>query len=361
VLHQYTDVEKLTSIITVKIHVLSDTRLDAEASVYIDGKFQFHSKFVVGDKTNSEKEKIRNKNIKTIEGTLVTLGVINISNATLWWPLGYGDQHLYEVDVHYSSPMDMDYYDPNASPLFHSLKRKIGLRTVELIQELVVDKYEPVITEINNVQPTTFYFRINGKSIFIKGANFIPIDAFQSRITPEDREYLLRVAVESNMNMIRVWGGGIYQPDDFYDKADQLGIMIWQEFMFACALYPRDKLFLDSVALEVEQQVMRLSSHSSIIIWGGNNENEAALDWFQESRERRDMYVVDYNKFFIDTVLLTLRNIDGNERGLQRVFVDSSPSNGAFPPSSLDPGMYIKKWGPTGTPTAGSYFLHAYT
>lgn len=353
-LHQKTNVEELTSDITVKIHVLSDTRLEAEASVYMDGKYQFHSKFLVGDKSDGEKTNIGNRDIKTMGGTLITLGVINVLNASLWWPQGYGDQHLYEVEVRVD-PMDYYDLDVNASPLFQSLKRSIGLRTVELIQEPVSDsKNKPVIKENYKVKPTTFYFRINGESIFIKGANCIPLDAFQSRITPKDREYLLTVAVESNMNMIRVWGGGIYQPDDFYDKADQLGIMIWQEFMFACALYPRDEVFLDSVALEVEQQLLRLSSHPSIIIWGGNNENEAALDWFQEARERREMYVVDYNKLFIDTVLRILRKIDGDEGGLQRAFVDSSPSNGPFPPSSLDPDMYIKKWGPTGTASAGS-------
>lgn len=353
-LHQKTNVEALTSDISVKIHVLSDTRLEAEAIVYMDGKYQFHSKFLVGDKSDNEKTSIENGDIETMKGTLITLGVINVLNASLWWPQGYGDQHLYEIDVRFFDLMDYYDLDANALPLFQSLKRSIGLRTIELIQEPVSDsKNKSVIEENYKVQPTTFYFRINGEPIFIKGANCIPLDAFQSRITPKDREYLLTVAVESNMNMIRVWGGGIYQPDDFYDKADQLGIMIWQEFMFACALYPRDEVFLDSVALEVEQQVIRLSSHPSIIIWGGNNENEVALDWFQKARERRDMYVVDYNKLFIDTVLRILRKIDGDKGGLQRAFVDSSPSNGASPPSSLDPDMYIKKWGPTNTPLAG--------
>ena len=89
------------------------------------------------------------------------------------------------------------------------------------------------------VPAATFYFKINDMPIFCLGANFIPIDSFQSRVTKEDREYILRAAVEANMNMIRIWGGGLYQPDDFYELADEMGIMLWEEIMLACALYPR--------------------------------------------------------------------------------------------------------------------------
>ena len=87
--------------------------------------------------------------------------------------------------------------------------------------------------------------------------------------------------------MIRIWGGGVYQPDDFYDMADEMGLMVWEETMFACALYPRNKEFLTNVYAEIEQLVWRLSTHPSIVIWGGNNENEVALGWFQQSQKNR--------------------------------------------------------------------------
>lgn len=203
VLHQNTDVKNLRSEIVVKIYVLSDIRMEAEASVYLDGKYQFNSKFIIGNEINSGKKVIRNENMETMGGTLITLGVIKILNATLWWPRGYGGQDLYEIEIRYFNPVD--YYDTNTSPLIQSLKRKLGLRTVELIQEPIINsKSEFIKNEIYNVQQTTFYFRINSISIFMKGANFIPIDAFQSRITQKDRGYLLGVAAESNMNMIRV-------------------------------------------------------------------------------------------------------------------------------------------------------------
>lgn len=97
------------------------------------------------------------------------------------------------------------------------------------------------------------------------------------------------------MNMLRVWGGGIYQHDAFYNIADELGLLLWQEFMFACALYPRDTAFLATVSDEVGQQLRRLAHHASIAIWGGNNENEAALDgWYAEARAQPQLYAIDY-------------------------------------------------------------------
>lgn len=94
------------------------------------------------------------------------------------------------------------------------------------------------------------------------------------------------------MNILRVWGGGIYQHDRFYDQADKLGIMIWQEAMFACAMYPRDQNFLDNVRGEIRYQVRRLMSHASLVIFSGNNENEAAFTWFPETRQNPNLYAV---------------------------------------------------------------------
>ena len=129
-----------------------------------------------------------------------------------WWPNGYGEQTLYTLAV-YNGKQFMG-------------QRSIGFRTVELAQH----GYRP------NINGTSFYFVINGHPIFVKGSNWIPPDAFQERVSDERLERLLLSAKLANMNMLRVWGGGIYERDSFYDLADRLGIMLWHDFMFACSL-----------------------------------------------------------------------------------------------------------------------------
>ncbi len=133
-------------------------------------------------------------------------------NIQLWWPNGYGDQKLYTLSVY------------NQEQLIGS--RVIGFRTVQLIEH----DYGPTING------TSFYFLINYQQVFIKGSNWIPPDAFQERVTDERLQRLLRSAQLANMNMLRVWGGGIYERDSFYEIADRLGIMLWHDFMFACSL-----------------------------------------------------------------------------------------------------------------------------
>ena len=134
------------------------------------------------------------------------------SSIQLWWPNGYGDQQLYTLTVYTQRQLVG--------------QRSIGFRTVQLIQH----DYGPAING------TSFYFLINYQSIFIKGSNWIPADAFQERVTDDELERLLRSAQLANMNMLRVWGGGVYERESFYDIADRLGIMLWHDFMFACSL-----------------------------------------------------------------------------------------------------------------------------
>lgn len=138
--------------------------------------------------------------------------LISNEKVALWWPNGYGNQQLYNLSVYNQN----QYID----------SRLIGFRTVELVQH----NYGPTING------TSFYFLINGYPIFIKGSNWIPPDAFQERVTDERLERLLRSAQLANMNMLRIWGGGIYERDSFYGMTDQLGIMLWHDFMFACSL-----------------------------------------------------------------------------------------------------------------------------
>uniref|UniRef100_A0AAX7U0L8 Beta-mannosidase n=1 Tax=Astatotilapia calliptera TaxID=8154 RepID=A0AAX7U0L8_ASTCA len=192
---------------------------------------------------------------------------------------------------------------------------QVYFRTVELIQEPVVGS-----------PGLSFYFRINGKPIFLKGSNWIPVHSFQDQVTPDVLKNLLQSAVDANMNALRVWGGGVYEQDLFYEICDELGIMVWQDFMFACAMYPTETDFIQTVREEVVQQVQRLKSHPSIIIWSGNNENEAALatDWFDIPASQRPKYIRDYVMLYVDNIKKLVQEEDQS-----RPFLVSSPTNGA--------------------------------
>jgi len=199
---------------------------------------------------------------------------IRVKNVRRWWPNGFGEQFRYDLSVRLGEAV---------------CEKKIGLREIQLINQ--EDK--------NGLSMT---FRVNGVDIFCKGANWIPADAMPQRQTPALYEDLLQSAADANMNMLRVWGGGQYEQDAFYDLCDAKGLMVWQDFMFSCALYPADKEFLANVREEVIHQVKRLRDHACIAIWCGNNENLAALKWYQESRDSRDRYLVDYDRLYEGTI-----------------------------------------------------------
>ncbi len=191
-----------------------------------------------------------------------------IAKPKRWWPVGSGEQSLTEVSVR--SGRDL-------------WQQRIGLRQIELINE-------------KDETGARFAFRVNGKEIFCRGANWIPADALPSRATPVLTRKLLKAAVDANMNMIRVWGGGYYEQDWFYDLCDELGIMVWQDFQFACNLYPADEGFLKQVRREVSEQVAGLKHHACIAVWCGDNELIGALNWFPESRANRDRYLAAYDR-----------------------------------------------------------------
>lgn len=173
-----------------------------------------------------------------------------LDDVKLWWPNGSGDSHLYNIQIKLTDD----------SVIYDEINKRVGIRTVELI--------------LKEKEVNTFRFQVNGHPVFAKGANWIPGDSFLPRVTSDKYERLLSLAKDGNMNIIRVWGGGIYENDIFYDLCDELGLMVWQDFMFACASYPEYKEFLENVSEEIKQNVYRLKNHSSIIIWCGNNENE---------------------------------------------------------------------------------------
>ena len=161
----------------------------------------------------------------------------------------------------------------------------------------------------------SFEFVINGKPVFAKGVNWIPSDFFPHRMTEERYRELLQACKDANINMIRVWGGGIYEPDIFYDLCDEMGIMVWQDFMFAGTLYPGDKSFLDNVKKEATEQVLRLRHHPCIVLWCGNNEVKNGWeDWGWQANytaEQREQLDHDMHYLF-DTLLANVVSMNGN-------------------------------------------------
>jgi len=198
----------------------------------------------------------------------VTDVAFEVENPDLWWPAGQGGQPLHDLTVAVADRVET---------------RRIGLRKIELVTE-------------KDAAGLSFRFRVNGRDIFAKGANWIPADALSGRISADKTRGLLQSAVDAHMNMIRVWGGGRYEPDSFYDACDELGLMVWQDFMFACNLYPSTPGFLEEVAAEVAENVARIGHHACLALWCGDNELIGALTWFEESRKDRDRYLVNYDR-----------------------------------------------------------------
>jgi beta-mannosidase len=174
---------------------------------------------------------------------------ISIAKPKLWWPVGYGAPNLYRVSATVT----------DASGEVAKTDKRIGLRTVELRRE-------------SDAWGKSFEFVVNGVPIFAKGANLIPFDSFPPRATDAQMRRELTSAKAANMNMLRIWGGGYYGTDSFYDMADEMGLMIWQEFMFGGAVPPYDVAFRENTRQEAIEQVIRLRDHPSIVLWCGNNE-----------------------------------------------------------------------------------------
>ncbi len=200
-------------------------------------------------------EVVKSKDVSLSRGVNEIEVEYEIGNPKLWWPNGLGEQSMYKLTAEVITSHGKSDYSYN-----------LGLRTVELVR----DKDEVGVS---------FYFKVNGYPVFMKGANVIPNDVFLDRVTPEKYEHIIKSAHDSNFNMLRVWGGGIYEKNIFYDLCDKYGILIWQDFMFACNMYPGDPEFLNSVKEEAQYNVRRLRNHPSIAMWCGNN--EILEGWFQ--------------------------------------------------------------------------------
>ncbi|MEO3814501.1 glycoside hydrolase family 2 protein [Sphaerisporangium sp. B11E5] len=188
--------------------------------------------------------------------------VLAVPEPDMWWPRGHGDQPLYPLTVRVA-PEGTGQGAGEALPGHDEWTGTVGFRSVRL-----------------DLTDGAFTIVVNDVPVFVRGANWIPDDCFPARVTRERLEERLGQACGANMNLVRVWGGGLYESDDFYDLCDRLGLMVWQDFPFACAAYPEEEPFASEVEAEARDNVVRLMPHPSLVLWNGNNENiEGYHDW----------------------------------------------------------------------------------
>ncbi|SFE55026.1 beta-mannosidase [Sunxiuqinia elliptica] len=278
------DLARLTAVVEVE----SQKKAEATYEVLVDGK------------------PVKSKVIKLEEGLHTYSLDFEIENPKLWWTHGLGEQPLYAVTANLTVDNRLT-----------SREDRIGIRTLELVRD-------------HDEQGTSFYFKLNGVPVFMKGANYIPNDVFLPRVTDENYRRVINTAKNSNMNMLRVWGGGIYENDLFYDLCDEAGILVWQDFMFACAMFPGDEAFLNNVKEEAIDNIKRLRNHPSIAMWCGNNEILAA--WYgwgwkkkeeAKNKENADKMWKAYEDIFHTILPEAVEAYDSD-----RFYWASSPSSG---------------------------------
>ncbi len=245
-----------------------------------------------------------------------------VENPRLWWPNEMGEQYLYDFEIRLKS----------SDKILDSKQIKTGVKTVQIVQE-------------PDAKGFSFYFKVNGVPMYAKGANYVPEEMIETWIKPENTQKLLKMAQEAHFNMLRVWGGGIYPSDDFFNICDTLGILVWEDFMYAGTMYPYDEAFLENAKIEALEQVKRLASHPSLGLWcGGNEISEGYYNWgWQQSldwSEEDDQAIkAGYDRLF-ETILPNVVEIfDGT-----RPYWPSSPSKGWGRPESLTQGD-VHYWG----------------
>lgn len=234
------EVSKQKAILSVNTELLSDEDIS-------------NAKITVKDKTSGTIYGSETVNLKK-GANQISVG-FTINNPRLWWSNGLGKPDMYE----FVTSVDVN------SKATDSKTTRTGIRSIKIVNETDKDG-------------ASFYFVLNGVPVFAKGANYIPQDNFLPRVTDEQYRKTIQAAVDVNMNMLRVWGGGIYEKDLFYDLCDENGILVWQDFMFACSMYPSEGAYLESVKYEAIDNIKRLRNHPSIALWCGNN--EAYDGWF---------------------------------------------------------------------------------
>jgi len=250
-----------------------------------------------------DESKVTKREIVTLQPGCNHINIpVKIENPRLWMPNGWGDPSLYDFEV--SVKVD--------GKVVASEKKRIGLRTVKVVME-------------DDEHGKSFYFVVNGQPMFAKGSNFIPGDALLPNVTTERYYQLMKDVKDANHNMIRVWGGGIYEDDRFYDAADEMGILVWQDFIFACTTYPSDPDFLRRVTEEAEYNIKRLRNHACLAMWCGNNEIYEGMRFWGWKRRYKNPAVWEgmqegYNRLFHQLLPNLVKEYDEG-----RFYMHSSP------------------------------------
>lgn len=225
---------------------------------------------------------------------------LSVDNPMLWWPNGYGEQPLYGLTILLKEKgMEIDRQE-----------RTIGLRTMKVRKEK--DEFGE-----------SFEIQVNSVPIFAKGADYIPLDKFLPRETDERLDQMFQDSVEANYNCIRIWGGAIFPSDEFYDMADRYGILIWQDFLFACTLYPLSEEFEENIIAETRDNIKRLRHHASLALWCGNNENEWLYDVWDHPK------TIETRRDYIRTFEFILADV-AKKYDPDRLYYPSSPSSQGF-------------------------------
>ena len=265
---------------------------------------------------------LASRTLSLSKGRQHTVLPFTIDNPQLWWPNEMGEQPLYDFEV----VLKKD------NRVLDSKKFKSSIRTFEMVDE-------------PDSIGRAFYFKVNGVPMYAKGANYVPEEMIETWINADNTLHLLRQAKDAHFNMLRVWGGGIYPSDDFFNICDSLGILVWQDFMYAGTMYPFDEAFLENARIEAEEQVRRLASHPSLALWcGGNEISEGYYNWgWQKSlnwSEEDDQAIkAGYDQLFETILPEAVTLYDGT-----RPYWPSSPSKGWGRPESLTEGD-VHYWG----------------
>lgn len=276
----------------IELFSFADTAQDAQLSI----------RYTIDNESKTER-----KTFRLLPGENKVSLPLDIHQPKRWMPVNWGKQHLYDFTAEVTV----------GNKIVAQTTERIGLRSVRLVQE-------------KDQHGQSFYFEVNGKPFFAKGSNYIPGEILT---TQQDKAYYTKLfdnVQAANMNFIRVWGGGIYENDEFYRQADERGILVWQDFIFGCVPYPSDEAFLKNVETELIQNIKRLRNHASLAFWCGNNEVEESLlfwGWDKEyPKQVMDNWHKGYNKTFREFIPAILAQYDGT-----RSYIHGSP--------------YIPNWG----------------
>ncbi|KAI9010628.1 beta-galactosidase/beta-glucuronidase [Hyaloraphidium curvatum] len=251
----------------VEVHALSRTGMEG-------GKLRLELRPHAASGPDEEAVVVEADDVSLPRGSGVIAATMAVEKPRLWWPNGLGAQHLYQLTA--------TLYGADGHEL-SSQSTSLGLRSLEVVNE-------------RDALGASLFFRVNGVDVFCKGANWIPCSPLPSLMTKERYDLFLKGAAKANMNMIRLWGGGMYENPPFYDACDRLGLMVWHDLPFSCSTYPSSDDFVALVVPELRQNLRRLSSRACVALWCGDNECVGALTWFDETKAHRDLYVTNYDR-----------------------------------------------------------------